>query len=112
MSLDNVLAVAGAAGGDLILVVFGIVLSLPLVVWGSGLLSRLMARHQWIVWLGGGVLGYVAGEMISDDVVVQRWLGTIAPVADMWLSILMAGVVAGLGWWWARWPRSGQPERA
>ena len=112
MSLDNVLAVAGAARGNLTLVVFGIALSLPLVVWGSGLLARLMERHPWIVWLGGGVLGYVAGEMISDDVVVQRWLGAAAPVADVWLSILLAVVVAGLGWWWARPPRSGQSERA
>lgn len=112
MSLDNVLAVAGAARGDLALVIFGIALSLPLVVWGSGLLARLMERHPWIVWLGGGVLGYVAGEMISDDVVVQRWLGAAAPVADVWLSILLAVVVAGLGWWWARPPRGGEPERA
>ena len=54
MSLDNVLAVAGAAHGNLLLVVFGIALSLPLVVWGSGLLARLMNRYPWIVWLGGG----------------------------------------------------------
>ncbi|MEK7362931.1 MAG: TerC family protein, partial [candidate division NC10 bacterium] len=57
MSLDNVLAVAGAAHGDLVLVAFGIGLSIPIVIWGSGLLARLMNRFQWIVWLGGGVLG-------------------------------------------------------
>ena len=61
MSLDNVLAVAAAARGDLILVVFGISLSIPIVIWGSGLLARLMNRFQWIVWLGGGILGWVAG---------------------------------------------------
>lgn len=102
MSLDNVLAVAGAARGNLALVVFGIALSVPLVVWGSGLLARLMARYAWIVWLGGGVLGYVAGEMISDDPVVRRWLGVAAGSADVWLSIVMAVLVAGLGWWPAR----------
>jgi len=42
-------------------------LILPLVVWGSGLLARLMARHEWIVWVGGAVLGYVAGEMMTND---------------------------------------------
>ncbi|HYB41972.1 MAG TPA: YjbE family putative metal transport protein, partial [Candidatus Methylomirabilis sp.] len=56
MSLDNVLAVAAAAHGDLVLVLFGIGLSLPLVVWGSGVLARLMTSHAWIIWVGGGVL--------------------------------------------------------
>src|SRR5215813_6019780 len=54
MSLDNVLAVAAAAQGDLVLVAFGIGLSLPLVVWGSGILARLMNRVPAIVWIGGG----------------------------------------------------------
>jgi len=102
MSLDNVLGVAAAARGDMVLVVFGIALSVPLVVWGSGLLSRLMARHEWIIWIGGGVLGYVAGEMITDDPVVRRSLGPIAGLADIWLSIVLAVVVTALGWWLAR----------
>src|SRR6058998_1940664 len=67
MSLDNVLAVAAAAHGDLFLVTFGIGLSLPIVVWGSSLLAVLMNRFVWIIWVGGGILGYVAGEMILDD---------------------------------------------
>ena len=79
MSLDNVLAVAGAAHGNLVLVVFGIALSLPLVVWGSGLLARLMNRYPWIVWLGGGILGYVAGEMILKDDLMRGWLGDGGP---------------------------------
>jgi YjbE family integral membrane protein len=102
MSLDNVLGVAAAARGDMLLVVFGIALSLPLVVWGSGLLATLMARHEWIVWLGGGVLGYVAGEMMTDDPLVQRWLGPAAQAADLWLSIVLGVFVLWLGWWLAR----------
>jgi YjbE family integral membrane protein len=102
MSLDNVLGVAAAARGDMILVVFGIALSLPLVVWGSGFLARLMARHEWIIWLGGGVLGYVAGEMITDDPIVQRSLGAGAAAADVGLSIVLAVAVTALGWWLAR----------
>src|SRR5437899_544175 len=62
MSLDNVLAVAAAAHGDLFLVTFGIGLSLPIVVWGSSLLAVLMNRFVWIIWVGGGILGYVAGD--------------------------------------------------
>jgi YjbE family integral membrane protein len=102
MSLDNVLGVAAAAKGDMILVVFGIALSLPLVVWGSGLLARLMTRHEWIVWLGGSVLGYVAGEMMANDSVVARWLGDAAEAADQWLSIVLGAFVLGLGWWLGR----------
>jgi predicted tellurium resistance membrane protein TerC len=77
-------------------------LSLPLVVWGSGLLANLMARHEWIVWLGGGVLGYVAGEMMANDRIVERWLGHAADTADQWLSIVLGVFVLGLGWWLGR----------
>jgi len=102
MSLDNVLGVAAAAKGDIVLVVFGVALSLPLVVWGSGLLARLMARHEWIVWVGGAVLGYVAGEMMANDPIVERWLGRAAEVADQWLSIVLGAAVLGIAWWLAR----------
>src|SRR5262249_51311738 len=94
MSLDNVLAVAAAAHGDLLLVAFGIALSLPLVVWGSGLLARLMTRFPWIVWLGGGILGYVAGEMMVQDAVVGRWLGHWRRFAMAWPGV--AGLRIGL----------------
>ena len=75
MSLDNVLAISGAAHGDMVLVTFGVGLSIPLVIWGSGLLARLMARFWWIVDCGAAILGWVAGEMILEDHVVQGWLG-------------------------------------
>src|SRR2546426_10227212 len=75
MSLDNVLAIAAAAHGDLLLVMFGVGLSLPIVVWGAGLLAHLMNRYAWIVWLGGGLLGYVAGEMFMGGPIVRRGPG-------------------------------------
>ncbi len=99
MSLDNVLAVAAAAHGDLVLVVFGIALSLPLVVWGSGILARLMNRYQWIIWLGGGILGYVAGEMMLKDRVVHDRLGGVADVLHYPVPILLGVGLFGLGWW-------------
>ena len=101
MSLDNVLAVAAAAHGDLLLVVFGIGLSLPLVVWGSGLLAWLMNRFTWIIWLGGGVLGYFAGEMILRDRALERWIG---PWPE-WLHaapVVLALIIAALGWRFAQ----------
>jgi YjbE family integral membrane protein len=111
MSLDNVLAVAAAARGDLLLVTFGIALSLPIVVWGSGLLARLMTRHAWIIWVGGGVLGYVAGEMITDDPLVRAWLGAHADTIDDPVSVLLAIGLTLLGWWLARSAASGPDAR-
>src|SRR5882762_95667 len=101
MSLDNVLAVAAAAHGDLRLVVFGIGLSLPIVVWGSGLLATLMNRFAWIIWLGGGILGYVAGEMILSDRSLARLIDPDLPGLAL-LPLAPAAVVAALGWWVAR----------
>jgi YjbE family integral membrane protein len=111
MSLDNVLAVAAAAHGDFLLVAFGIALSLPIVVWGSGFLARLMAHHAWIIWIGGGVLGYVAGEMITDDPIVRAWLGAHADIVDDPLSLLLAVGLTLLGWWLARTATSGPGAR-
>ena len=108
MSLDNVLAVAGAAHGNLLLVVFGVGLSLPLVVWGSGILARLMVRYPWIIWIGGGILGYVAGEMMLKDFWIAAWLGDAARFLHYPLPLVLGVGLAALGWWWSQ-PR---PERA
>jgi len=93
MSLDNVLAVAAAAHGDLTLVVFGIALSLPIVVWGSGLLATLMNRVVWVIWLGD-----VAGEMILKDQSLVRWIDHTAPGLGL-LPLLPAAIIVALGWW-------------
>jgi YjbE family integral membrane protein len=104
MSLDNVLGVAAAAHGDMRLVVFGIALSIPIVVWGSGLLARLMNRIPWIIWLGGAVLGYVAGDMILDDEALRSLLGdATAPFAQI-IPIALAIALGALGWWFAEKP--------
>lgn len=102
MSLDNVLAVAGAAAGDFKLLIIGIAISLPLVVFGSGLIGWLMSRWTSIVWLGGGILGYVAGEMIIGDPFVHDKLGPTAERLHHPVSIGLGLVLTALGWWWAR----------
>jgi predicted tellurium resistance membrane protein TerC len=84
------------------LVIFGIALSLPIVVWGSGILARLMARYQWIVWLGGGVLGYVAGELLLKDGAIRELVGEIVHALHYPLPIALGIVMVALGWWFAR----------
>ena len=74
MSADNVLAIAGASKGNIWLIVFGLALSIPFVVLSSTLLSRLMDRYPWLMYLGAGILGKVGGEMIlTDPLVVRLW---------------------------------------
>jgi len=76
MSLDNMLAVAGASHGNNLLIVFGLILSIPFVVFTSNLLSMLMDKYPIIVYLGAMVLGKVSGEMIITDPYVQSFLHT------------------------------------
>jgi YjbE family integral membrane protein len=102
MSLDNVLAVAAAAHGDMLLVVFGIGLSIPIVIWGSGLLARLMNRFAWIIWVGGGILGYFAVQMILHDKALAHRLGADHPAWGPALAIASALVITVLGWWFSR----------
>jgi YjbE family integral membrane protein len=102
MSLDNVIAIAAAARGDMALVTFGLLLSLPLVVWGSGVLAGLMTRFPLLVWIGGGVLGWVAVKMITDDPIAAGWLGRYWDFAHHFAPYLAAVLITALGWWLAR----------
>ena len=106
MSLDNVLAVAAAAHGDMLLVTLGIGMSVPIVVWGSGVLAGLMNRYPWIIWAGGGLLGYVAGDMLLEDPLVIEWLGAVGPALEYPVPGALAAALASVGWWMAR------PKRA
>ena len=82
MSLDNVVAIANIAKGDMVLTIFGLLLSIPLVVWGSSLISKLMTTHPWIVWLGGAILGHVAGSIIFHDPRLLGWMGVHVPLGS------------------------------
>ena len=108
MSLDNVIAIAGAAHGDLVLVAFGVALSIPIVVWASGILARLMNRHAWIIWAGGGVLGEVAGDMMVHDRIIHEWLGPVAGMINYPLRILLFVSITALGWRFAHRERAAE----
>lgn len=79
MSLDNVLAIAAAAGGNIWLFVFGLLLSIPLIIFGSQLLSTLIDRFPVIVWGGAALLGWIAGEMLVTDPIVMDWIKALNP---------------------------------
>ena len=74
MSLDNVIAVAAAAKDSWTLIIFGLLLSIPIIVWCSQLVLKLMERFPVVIVLGGALLGYIAGDMIVRDVVYAEWM--------------------------------------
>ena len=101
MSLDNVIAVAAAARDSVFLLIFGLALSIPLMVWASQLILRLMDRFPMIIVGGGALLGWIAMSMaITDPVVkpvlepVQHWLSWVAPAAGA-LAVIAASRFAG-----------------
>jgi YjbE family integral membrane protein len=98
MSLDNVIGVAAAAEGDMRLVVFGIALSIPIVVWGSGVLARLMNRYPWIILVAGGILGEVAGKMMLHDQFIVSRFGDSPDAVEFALRIGLAIAIMLVGW--------------
>ncbi|WP_371323208.1 TerC family protein [Dechloromonas sp. ZY10] len=99
MSLDNVIAVAGAAHGSMTLLLFGLAVSIPLIVWSSQLILHWMERFPVIVLFGAGLLGYVAGQMIFTDPGVLAWLPPLPAWAGKLAGAMGALVVVGLGRW-------------
>jgi len=74
MSLDNVIAIAAAAKDSLALVIFGLVVSVPIIVWGSKLVLALMDRFPIVIIGGAALLGWIAGDMMANDVAVKDWV--------------------------------------
>jgi YjbE family integral membrane protein len=99
MSIDNVIGVAGAAKGSLILLIFGLVVSIPLVVVGSQLIMKLVERMPWLVIAGGGLLGYIAGEIAIEDVTVKPWVTANAAWLHYGAPIAGIVIVVAIGLW-------------
>ena len=102
MSLDNVIGVAAAAKGSLLLLVFGLVISIPLVVVGAQLIMKLIERLPWLVIAGGGLLGYIAGEIAVADTAVKPWVDAQAPSLHYIAPAVGVLVVVGVGVWLMR----------
>ena len=97
MGLDNVLAVAGAAHGSVILVVTGLVISIPIVVWGSTLILHWIERFPGLLYIGGGVLAWTAAKMLADEPLLQGFLEERPGLKGMLYTLVIGGVL-GLAW--------------
>jgi len=99
MSLDNVIAVAAAAGGHMGLLIIGLAISIPLVVFGATLLIKLMERFPVIITIGAGLIGWVAGEMLVADVALTGWftgMGVEYREANPYVVGVSLEIVAGI----------------
>lgn len=88
MGLDNVLAIAGAAQGRYLLVIIGLIISVPIIIWGSTLILKFIERFPIIIYIGAGVLAYTAGSMITGDKTLYPYIG------DQWM--IKYGIIAAL----------------
>lgn len=102
MSLDNVIAVAAAAKGSNTLLILGLAISIPLVIFGSTLLLKLMSRFPVIITLGAALLGFVAGEMAWTDPAIAGVTAQLPKWGEYVLAAAGAVFVVSVGRWWAR----------
>jgi YjbE family integral membrane protein len=98
MSLDNVLAIAAIAKGNFLILLLGIAFSIPLIIWGSGVILHLLQKFPLLIYLAAGVIGYAAGEMFVSDRKVLQWIPEhlhsvhwIVPAASALLVIAFGG---------------------
>ena len=113
MSLDNVIAIAAAAGGNMALLVLGLAISIPLIVAGAALIMALLDRFPILIWAGAALLGWIVGEVIATDPVVTGFLNAhytpaVAHKVEYVAAAIGAVLVLVVG---GLWRRSKQPEQ-
>lgn len=99
MSLDNVVAIAAAAKGHLVMIAIGVAISIPVMIFGSKLIARIMKKHRWVVYIGAAILAWTAGDMITEDKYVTQelhmsdgiWVYLF--VASLTLIVLLLGML-------------------
>ena len=102
MSTDNILAIAGASEGSSFLVLFGLGLSIPIVVLGATFIAILMKHCSWIIYVGAGILGEVAAKMILEDNFIQATIGEVPTRLEWEIRIGLAAVVMVIGFLFSR----------
>jgi YjbE family integral membrane protein len=110
MSLDNVIAVAAAAKGSLTLLILGLAISIPLVIFGATMLMKLMDRYPIIITIGAALLGWVAGDMAATDPVVKGWVDANAAWLHWAAPAVGAVFVVVTGRWLAARAEAGREE--
>jgi YjbE family integral membrane protein len=98
MGIDNVLAVGGAAQGSLLLVILGLAISIPIMIWGSSLVLKWVWRFPVILWMGAAVLGWTAAKMIASEPLLQPWLDTTPPLRAAIYALIVGGLIAVPMW--------------
>lgn len=106
MSLDNVIAIAGAVQNtaehhQLYYVIFGLIVSVPIIIWGSTLVLKLIDRFPMVITFGAALLGWIAGGMLVTDVFVVERIGEIPTMTKIAAEVVGAILVVGLGKWFA-----------
>lgn len=107
MSLDNVIAIAGAAQNanpdhQMGLVIFGLVISIPIIIWGSTLVLKLIDRFPSVVTFGAALLGWIAGGMLITDIVIVEQFGEPSSMVKLAAEIAGALIIVLLGRWFAQ----------
>ena len=97
MGLDNVLAVAGASNGSYLLVVLGLLISIPIVIWGSTQILKIVERYPSVIYLGAGVLAWTAAKMMLAEPMVKEWQVFQNPVLDYAIQLLVIFGVLSAG---------------
>ena len=103
MGVDNVLAIGGAAHGSMLLVVLGLVISIPIVVWGSQMILKLVDRFPWIIIVGAGVLGWTAAKMIATEPLLKGWFAHQHLAHVALYGLVVGGVTIPALWRQAGW---------
>ena len=109
MGLDNVIAIAGAAKHNITLVVLGLLISVPIVVWGSTLFIKLINRYPWIIYIGSAVLGFTASSMITSEKQIAPYF-EMHPLLQYLFIALVIAVILAAGHWRRRRADSGLPH--
>lgn len=98
MSLDNVLAIAAKANNNMTVVILGIGLSIPLIIWGSTIVMKLLRKYPVLIYLGAGILGYTAGEMFIHDQKVVEYVIQYTPMLQWFIPVFTTAAVIMIGW--------------
>jgi YjbE family integral membrane protein len=101
MGLDNVLGVAGAAQGNFLLVVLGLLISIPIVVWGSTMILKWVEKYPWIMYVGAAVLAVTSAKMMWSEPMIQPYLAQLQFLKWPFILAITAFVVA-MGLWFNR----------